>query len=110
MIADPAIGRGFLRFTSDGPDLSAAGEAWLDRHGIDVAALRKEPRRLVRLCPDWTYRFPHLGGSVGAAILRGISTNGWFRRSPKNAVVMITPKGVAGLRRELGIELHAVSN
>jgi hypothetical protein len=38
--------------------------------GTEPAPSRHRPRRFLYLCPDWTMTSFHLGGAVGAALLR----------------------------------------
>jgi len=96
---------GLIRQRCKDPELTAAGAECLASFNIDVEELRSEPRRFLRLCPDWTDRSVHIGGSVGAALLRGMINFDWLRRPRGSLNVAITPKGVAGFRSRFGLEI-----
>ena len=97
--------RGFIRQKRREPELTAAGAECLASLNIDVDGLMSEPRRFLRLCPDWTDRSVHIGGAVGAALLRGMINFDWLRRPRGSLSVSITPKGVAGFRSRFGLEI-----
>jgi DNA-binding transcriptional ArsR family regulator len=105
-VAGTLIDRGLVRHSSKGVDLTDDGAVWLGSLGADVATLRAEPRKLIGLCPDWTGDLPHLGGSVGAAMLNGFVSNGWLRRLPGKHRVAITPTGVTAFRDRLGLDVR----
>ncbi len=105
-LAGAAVARGYLRLAPRGPQLTGAGTGWLAALGVDAGSLRAGPRKLLRLCPDWTGEAPHIGGAVGAAILRGLIGADWLRRPRGARHVVVTPKGAAGFRREFGLDLR----
>ncbi len=77
--------------------LTPAGEAWLDGLGVDVTALRRRARRLVRCCLDWSERRDHLAGAVGAAILGRLFQLRLARRDPLGRALSFSPRGEAFL-------------
>lgn len=93
MIADALIARGFVQFGQDGPQLGKAGGGWLVGPGIDLGAMRGQPRRLVSPGPDRIDGSPHPGGAVGAAVFASLLANGWPRRAPGSATVHVAPGG-----------------
>lgn len=103
-VTNAAIERGFVANTAAGLGVTAAGETWLSGLDIDVPALRRQPRRLLGLCPDWSHGSAHLGGSVGAALLRSWKARDWMRPGSNRYELRVTPKGAAGLRASLGID------
>lgn len=52
--------------------LTAAGREALAARGVDLAATARARRRFATACLDWTERRPHLGGALGAAVLRAL--------------------------------------
>ncbi|HEX6911604.1 MAG TPA: helix-turn-helix transcriptional regulator, partial [Longimicrobium sp.] len=60
--------RGLVAGADDALALTADGEAWCARAGIDLAPLRARRRRLCRACLDWSERRAHLAGGLGAAL------------------------------------------
>jgi DNA-binding transcriptional ArsR family regulator len=106
-LAGAAFAGGFAAHTQNGPRLLRKGAIWLHSIGVDVAALRAEPRRFLSLCPDWNGDLPHLGGAVSAAMLRALLQDGWLRRVPGRRQAQVTPRGVARFRADLGLDVRA---
>lgn len=73
--------------------------------GIELVAIEKQRRRLVRACLDWSEHQPHIAGALGAALADRLFELGWLRRRPANRSVEVTATGRALLRAQLGIEL-----
>ena len=67
------------------------------------AARRAGNRHFARQCLDWSERRPHIGGALGAALLRRCEALGWTRRAAGTRTVTVTPAGRLGLRREFGV-------
>lgn len=76
-------------------ELSIAGEAWCERVGIDVAALRARRRPLCRACLDWSERRTHLAGALGAALLDRMFALRCARRMGTGRSVHLTSRGDA---------------
>jgi DNA-binding transcriptional ArsR family regulator len=55
--------------------VTSKGQAFITALGIDVSAALSRRRRFAYPCLDWSERVPHLGGALGAALLR------WLLRS-----------------------------
>ena len=105
-IAGDLIKKGHVSLDSNGADLSKDGERWLEGFGIDPEKLRNGHRRLITVCPDWVENSPHLGGAVGAALMKDFIVRDWIRRDHCEGVTRITPKGVHGFRQEFGLHLR----
>lgn len=103
------LGRGWLNAKEDGIALSHEGQAALTSFGIDCAALATKPRRLLSLCHDWSEDAFHLGGSIGGAILQTMKARDWVRHKRGALRVEFTPKGYAGLRETLDIDLRSIA-
>ena len=96
----------------EGPDgiaVSARGELFLARFGIDLEALVRSRRVFSRLCLDWSERRHHLGGALGAALLERILARGWAQREPDSRALAVTPAGERSLERLLGPRAATVS-
>jgi DNA-binding transcriptional ArsR family regulator len=61
--------------------------------GVDIGCVREPRRVFARACVDLTQRRPHLGGALGAALLRLCVARGWILRTRRSRIVSITPKG-----------------
>jgi DNA-binding transcriptional ArsR family regulator len=73
--------------------LTPAGRAWLRAFGVDPEAAAATRRAVCRPCLDWGERRHHLGGAVGAALLRRIFELRWAHRVEGSRVVAFTPAG-----------------
>jgi DNA-binding transcriptional ArsR family regulator len=104
-VADALIERGAL----NRDDLTLRDGTAFAALGIDLDALGRGRRPLTRFCIDWSERRPHLAGALGAALLNAFLDAGWLARRPSGRAVAVTPRGLAGLRAELGIDVAGVA-
>ena len=104
-IADHFVAADLVTRSDDGIELTAAGEALLERLGVRPHELRCRPRRFLYLCPEWTRTSFHLGGAVGAALLRSFVVRDWMRVDRKAGMARPTSLGLGALRKEFGVEL-----
>lgn len=102
-LTDALLEQGALRAEDGGFALTGTGETLLIRIGVDVARARAHRRVFARACLDWTERRPHLAGALGAAVAEAIIGQGWVRKRPHDRALLVTPEGMARLRR-LGVE------
>ncbi|TQF76640.1 helix-turn-helix transcriptional regulator [Elioraea sp. Yellowstone] len=106
------VERGMLRPALGGWEATAAGHAWLERTGVDVAAARRA-RRFACDCMDWSERRPHLGGGLARALCTLCLARGWLRRQPGEGLarraVVPTPEGVRRLREAFGVRVEAAA-
>lgn len=102
-MTDAMVARGELDLADDTFRITADGETALGGFGIDVAALRKAKRPVVRCCLDWSERRPHIGGGLGAALLDRVRDEGWIAAGPERAVVLTT-KGRTEMPKRFGFE------
>lgn len=96
---------GFFDVSSGGPVLNGTGEAWCRRTGIPLAAPEAGRRPMLRFCLDWTERRPHLGGRFGALLARRMLDADLLRRGAAPRTLLVTARGTAFLRAELGLVL-----
>jgi len=83
--------------------LTALGASNLRRIGVDPEALEGGRRRLAYGCLDWSERRMHIGGSLGAALLRLAVRNRWLDRDLEGRCLTPTPLGRRELSRHFGI-------
>ena len=91
--------------TRDGYDLAPAGAARLTALGIEVAAARQSRRRFAYGCLDWSERRPHLGGSLGAAILIQALRRRWLTQELDSRALTVTGTGRRELQKQLGVDV-----
>jgi len=79
-------------------ELTAKGERFSGRLGIDLATLRGRRRPLCLACLDWTVRRYHLAGALGAAMLSRFISLGWARRVKGTRAIAFSASGERALR------------
>ena len=79
--------------------LTPRGAKGLEVLGVDVEATRVLRRRFAFACVDWSERRPHLGGAVGAALLRVALRKRWVTQELDSRILNVTPFG----RREMQV-------
>jgi len=86
-------------------DLTSKGTAAFEALEIDLRATRSLRRRFAYACLDWSERQPHIGGSLGAALLTAFAKREWVRREPESRALSITRLGRNELERRFGLRL-----
>ena len=87
--------------TADGDEsyeLTPAGAAAFEALGIDVEETRMLRRRFAFACLDWSERRSHLGGALGAGLLRLALKKKWVVQDLDSRALRVTSFG----RREMG--------
>ena len=102
-ITEALLERRLLQWREQSFALSTAGRRWFERNGVDVGALERGRRPLLRGCLDWTERREHLGGALGAALAMHLLERDWIRRERGSRALLVTREGRAGLSRTLGV-------
>jgi DNA-binding transcriptional ArsR family regulator len=72
---------------------TTCGAHRLSALGINLDQLRAGRRALVRRCPDWTERKPHLAGALGASLATLFLERGWVTRRASSRGLNITSDG-----------------
>lgn len=78
-------------------DLTANGTKAFKALGIDLLATRKLRRRFAFPCMDWSERRPHVGGALGAALLKLALNRKWVVQDLDSRALTVTNLG----RREM---------
>jgi len=85
-------------------DVTPRGAAKLTALGVDAAAARGTRRRFAFACVDWSERRPHLGGALGAAVLRRFVQQKWVVQDLDSRILRVTPSGARELSARLGVD------
>jgi DNA-binding transcriptional ArsR family regulator len=85
--------------------VTARGEAFLERLGIDLPEIKSQRRVLARKCLDWSERKPHVSGALGAAIASVLITKGWLKRAKTGREIRITDIGHKAIARHFGVRV-----
>ncbi|MFL1386517.1 ArsR/SmtB family transcription factor [Pseudomonas tritici] len=97
---------GYLRAIDDKHfEVLPAGEIWLRTLGIDSPTVKP-----ARQCLDWTERTHHVAGPLGVQLLSALCEAGWLRRSKDSRAVLVTPKGWAQFKAQLGLAPRDMEN
>jgi len=92
--------------TIDGSyDLTPKGIHHLAGLGIDVEETRQSRRRFAYGCLDWSERRPHLGGALGAAMLKMALWRKWVTQDIDSRALQITAVGQREMRRHFGLQI-----
>lgn len=78
-------------------DLTLRGTKAFEALGIDIDATRALRRRFACACLDWSERRPHVGGALGAAILKIALKRKWVTQDLDSRALGVTNLG----RREM---------
>ncbi|HXQ97390.1 MAG TPA: helix-turn-helix transcriptional regulator [Candidatus Limnocylindrales bacterium] len=90
---------------NDSYDLTRAGINTFTSLGIDVAATRNLRRRFAYACLDWSERQPHIGGALGAALLRIALKRKWVVQELDSRALSITSYGRREIHIRFGLQL-----
>jgi DNA-binding transcriptional ArsR family regulator len=87
----------------DGYDLTLSGFQAMEALGIDIADTRRERRLFAFRCLDWSERRSHLGGALGAALLRLALKRKWVIQELDSRALSVTSFGRRELQARLGL-------
>lgn len=94
-VTDSMVEGGWLDQESFAP--TTHGACQLSTLGINVDELRAGRRALVRRCPDWTERKPHLAGALGASLATLFLERSWVTRKASSRGLTVSPGGCRAL-------------
>lgn len=86
-------------------DLTPAGTKGFKSLGIDIDATRTQRRRFAYPCLDWSERQPHVGGALGAAILKAALKREWVTQELDSRALRITRIGRTEMLSRFGIQI-----
>ena len=104
MVTEALVRRRLLKPMGRDFRLTAPGERFLTRLGVDVGKARGERRAFARQCLDWSERRAHLAGSLGAAVARRCLDLRWVHHVREERTLALTPQGLRELRTWFGID------
>ncbi|HUI41494.1 MAG TPA: helix-turn-helix transcriptional regulator [Terriglobia bacterium] len=88
-----------------GYDLTPNGAKAFEALGIDVAATRALRRRFAFACLDWSERRCHLGGALGAALLKLALKKRWVIQELDSRALSVTRLGRREVLSRFGLTL-----
>ena len=106
LLHDRLIDAGWLEETDEQAyRLSDSGTAMFEGLGVAVQDLNTLRRRFACPCLDWSMRRPHLGGSLGAALLQVALRRKWVTQDLDSRALALTVLGRKEIAGRFGIEL-----
>jgi hypothetical protein len=86
-------------------DLSLQGTRALEALGIDIELTRRLRRRFACACLDWSERRPHVGGALGAALLRIAVKRKWVVQDLDSRALGVTSLGRREMLTRFGLHI-----
>ena len=86
-------------------DLTPAGTRGFESLGVDVAELRMLRRRFAYACVDWSERRPHLGGALGATLLKLALKRRWVTQDLDSRALRLTNTGRREMLSRFGLNI-----
>ena len=104
-LTDALVANGWLTAQGAGYEPTVTGSRVFRQWGVSVIALRVRRRAFARACPDWSARRRHVGGALGAALMRAFIGRGWLLADADSRAVHLTAEGREGLATTCGVRL-----
>jgi DNA-binding transcriptional ArsR family regulator len=86
-------------------DLSPEGTTAFGALGVDIEATRRLRRRFACACLDWSERRPHVGGALGAALLRIALKRKWVVQDLDSRALEVTTVGRSEMLIRFGLHI-----
>jgi DNA-binding transcriptional ArsR family regulator len=90
-------------------DVTKEGMSAFEALGIDLEATHGLRRRFAPACLDWSERRPHIGGALGAVILKMALKRKWVIQDLDSRALGITSLGRREMRSRFGVVFDAAS-
>jgi DNA-binding transcriptional ArsR family regulator len=91
-------------------DLTPKGVKALETLGIDIEATRTLRRKFACPCLDWSERRPHIGGALGAALLKVAVRKRWVVQDLDSRALEVTKTGRREIFTRFGLQIWAESS
>jgi DNA-binding transcriptional ArsR family regulator len=86
-------------------ELTSAGTKAFESLGVDIEATRALRRRFACACLDWSERRPHIGGALGAALLRTALKKRWVTQDLDSRALVVTAFGRREMLNRFGLQV-----
>jgi hypothetical protein len=86
-------------------DLTSSGTEALAALGVDVEAARLSRRKFAFACLDWSERCCHVGGALGAALLRLAVNRKWVALDLDSRALRVSERGRRELLSRFGLRI-----
>jgi DNA-binding transcriptional ArsR family regulator len=85
--------------------LTPGGAKALESLGIDAEAMQTTRRRFAYACLDWSERRPHIGGALGAELLKTALQRKWVTPEPESRALHVTRLGQREMLKRFGLAI-----
>ncbi|WP_172796276.1 metalloregulator ArsR/SmtB family transcription factor [Loktanella sp. 5RATIMAR09] len=110
LITNHLIALGVIRLRGEAIEIDAAGEAFFNKFGINIASLHEPSKPLVKLCLDWTERKHHLSGPLATALMNKALQMKWIERRSGSRALVVTEVGYEVFERDFGIPCSLIDS
>jgi|SRR5579871_326295 len=87
-------------------ELTPKGVKLFESLGVDLEATFSLRRRFAFPCLDWSERRPHLGGGLGAALLKVVLKKKWVTQDLDSRTLAVTGVGQREMLRQFGLQVE----
>ena len=87
-------------------DLTPKGVRLFESLGVDLEATLSLRRRFAFPCLDWSERRPHLGGGLGAALLKAALKKKWVMQDLDSRALAVTGAGQREMLSRFGLQIE----
>jgi len=94
-----------LGWLSDNYDLTPKGLKAFEALGMDIEGTRALRRRFAYACLDWSERRSHVGGAMGAALLKFALRKKWVTQDLDSRALYVTGLGRREMQAKLGLHV-----
>jgi DNA-binding transcriptional ArsR family regulator len=94
-----------LSKNDNGYELTLAGAKAFESLGVDIEATRALRRRFACACLDWSERRPHIGGALGAALLKLALKKRWVTQDLDSRALAVTAFGRREMQNRFGLQV-----
>jgi DNA-binding transcriptional ArsR family regulator len=91
--------------SNNGYELTSSGTRAFEALGVDLEATRALRRRFACACLDWSERRPHVGGALGAALLKIALKKRWVTQDLDSRALTITTFGRREMQNRFDLKL-----
>jgi DNA-binding transcriptional ArsR family regulator len=85
-------------------NVTALGSREMISLGVDVVPMHAARRRVACACLDWSERRPHVGGAVGAALLKAALQKKWVVKDLDSRALHVTKVGEREFLTRFGVD------
>jgi DNA-binding transcriptional ArsR family regulator len=105
MLAQALVEQDILTMQDEMYCVTPYGVERLTAFGLDYKVLQREQRLFVPSHIDWSERYPHIAGALGAALTHRLFDLCWIERTSASRAVRVTDAGRAGLQERFGVQI-----